>query len=120
MTEVQEVTGVNHGSVGQWLTAAVLMVGLTGLLVPVFPSISYGIILTAVVEVLLCWIGSLSGGKRKRAAGTDPDPRFSSMRLYVLDGSEMESFVWLMMFWNFSLPEQAGFICTMKCSQQEI
>ena len=40
--------------------------------------------------------------------------------LYVLDGSEMESFVWLMMFWNFSLPEQAGFICTMKCSQQEI
>ena len=56
MTEVQEVTGVNHGSVGQWLTAAVLMVGLTGLLVPVFPSISYGIILTAVVEVLLCWI----------------------------------------------------------------
>ena len=56
MTEVQEVTGVNHGSVGQWLTAAVLMVGLTGLLVPVFPSISYGIIMTAVVEVLLCWI----------------------------------------------------------------
>lgn len=33
----KEVTGVNHGSVGQWLTAAVLMVGLTGFWYRYFP-----------------------------------------------------------------------------------
>lgn len=44
-----------HGSAGRWLTAVLLLAGLTGLVVPVFPSIPGGVVVTAAAEILMCW-----------------------------------------------------------------